>query len=99
MLVTIDVSAITGGQTVQRQVTARGLDKGLKATLSPESVDVILGGPLPVLQSLKVDDVQVIIDLVNKPPGKYKLTPTLVKPDSLKVESIVPDTIEVVISK
>jgi YbbR domain-containing protein len=99
VLVTIDVAAITGGQTVQRQVTARGLDKGLKATLSPESVDVILGGPLPVLQSLKVDDVQVIIDLVNKPPGKYKLTPTLVKPDSLKVESIVPDTIEVVISK
>ena len=99
VLVTIDVAPITGGQTVQRQVTTRGLDKSLKATLSPESVDVILGGPLPVLQSLKVDDVQVIIDLVNKPPGKYKLTPTLVKPDSLKVESIVPDTIEVVISK
>jgi len=99
VLVTIDVSAITGGQTVQRQVTARGLDKGLKATLSPESVDVILGGPLPVLQSLKMDDVQVIIDLVNKAPGKYKITPTLVKPDSLKVESIVPDTIEVVISR
>ena len=99
VLVTIDVAAITGGQTVQRQVTARGLDKALKASLSPESVDVILGGPLPVLQSLKVDDVQVIIDLAGKLPGKYKLTPTLVKPDSLKVESIVPDSIEVVISK
>jgi YbbR domain-containing protein len=99
VLVTIDVAPITGGQTVQRQVTTRGLDKSLKATLSPESVDVILGGPLPVLQALKVDDVQVIIDLVNKLPGKYKLAPTLVKPDSLKVESIVPDTIEVVISK
>ena len=99
VLVTIDVAAITGGQTVQRQVTTRGLDKTLKATLSPESVDVILGGPLPVLQALKVDDVQVIIDLVNKGPGKYKVTPTLVKPNSLTVESIVPDTIEVVISK
>jgi YbbR domain-containing protein len=99
VLVTIDVAAITGGQTVQRQVTVRGLDRGLKATLSPDAVDVILGGPLPVLQSLKVDDVQVIIDLVNKLPGKYKITPTLIKPDSLEVESIVPDTIEVVISK
>ncbi|MEP7198675.1 MAG: CdaR family protein [Chloroflexota bacterium] len=97
--VTIDIAPITGGQTVQRQVTVRGLDRGLKATLSPESVDVILGGPLPVLQALKVEDVQVIIDLVNKGPGKYKVTPTVIKPDSLKVESIVPDTIEVVISK
>ncbi len=97
--VTIDVSAITGGQTVQRQVTVRGLDPTLKASVSPETVDLILAGPLPVLQSLKPDDVQVIIDLAGKPVGKYKVAPTVIKPESLKVESIVPDTIEVVISK
>jgi YbbR domain-containing protein len=97
--VTIDVAAITGGQTVQRQIIVKGLDKGLKATLSPDTIDVILGGPLPILQTLKPDDVQVVIDLGNKTPGKYKISPTVIKPDSLKVESIVPDTIEVSISK
>ena len=97
--VTIEVSAITGGQTVQRPVTVRGLDTATHVTVSPETVDIILAGPLPVLQSLKVDDVQVIIDLAGKPPGKYKLSPTVIKPDSLKVESIVPDSIEVVIGK
>jgi YbbR domain-containing protein len=97
--VTIDIAAITGGQTVQRPVTIQGLDKGLKATLSPDNIDVILGGPLPILQTLKPEDVQVVIDLGNKTPGKYKITPTVIKPDALKVESIVPDTIEVSISK
>ncbi|TMC50085.1 MAG: hypothetical protein E6J26_10025, partial [Chloroflexi bacterium] len=97
--VTIDVSAITGGQTVQRQVTVRGVDTALHLGVSPETVDIILAGPLPVLQALKVEDVQVIIDLAGRTPGKYKVTPTVVKPESLKVESVVPDTIEVVISK
>lgn len=99
VVVTIDVQPITGGQTVQRQITVRGLDRALKATLSPESVDVILAGPLPILQSLRVDDVQVIIDLTNRTPGKYKITPTVVKPDALRVESIVPDTIEVTVAR
>lgn len=99
VLVTIDISPIQGGQTVQRQVTVQGSDRALKVSLSPETVDVILSGPLPVLQALKLEDVQVIIDLVNRGPGKYKITPTVVKPDSLKVESLVPDTIEVSISK
>ncbi len=97
--VTIEVSAITGGQTVQRQVTVRGVDSAARVTVSPETVDIILAGPLPVLQSLKADDVQVVIDLTGKPPGKYKVTPTVIQPDSLKVESIVPDSIEVVIGK
>ncbi len=99
VVVTIDVQPIIGGQTVQRQIIVRGLDPALTATVSPESVDVILGGPLPILQSLRPDDVQVIIDLTNKAPGKYKVSPTVAKPDALRVESIVPDTIEVTISR
>ncbi len=99
VLVTIDIAAITGGQTVQRKATVRGLDNAQKVALSPDTVDVILSGPLPVLQALKLEDVQVILDVATKGPGKYKITPIVIKPDSLKVESIVPDTIEVVISK
>jgi len=97
-LVRVDVTAILGGQTVVRRPIVRGLGPGLRATMSPETVELILSGPLPDLQSLKVDDVQVIVDLVNKGTGVHKITPTLVVPTTLKVESVVPGAIEVVIS-
>ncbi|MFQ6015990.1 MAG: YbbR-like domain-containing protein [Anaerolineae bacterium] len=98
VLVRIDVTAVQGGQTVQREPVARGLALGLQTTISPEVVDVILSGPLPVLQELELEDVQVIVDLVNKEPGTYKIQPTVIAPTSLNVESIVPDSVEVVIA-
>jgi YbbR domain-containing protein len=100
VLVSIGVSPITGGQTVQRRVTPRGLERGLQATIAPETVDVILSGPLPILQMLQLDDVQVILDLANasKGAGKYQIAPSVLKPDALKVERIVPDKIDVIIS-
>jgi YbbR domain-containing protein len=100
VLVTIGVAPITGGQTVQRRISTRGLERGLQATISPETVDVILSGPLPILQTLQLDDVQVFLDLasVSKGAGKYQLTPSVLKPDTLKIERIVPDKIDVTIS-
>src|SRR5262249_36509005 len=77
VLISIGVSPITGGQTVQRRVSTRGLERGLQATIAPETVDVILSGPLPILQTLRLDDVQVFLDLANasKGAGKYQIAP------------------------
>jgi len=62
-------------------------------------VDVILSGPLPVLDSLFVSDVHIRVDLTNLAAGTYQLTPTwsIGKP-GVTVESILPGTVEVVIS-
>jgi YbbR domain-containing protein len=95
VLVTVDVAAIEGGQTVQRPVTLQGLREGWWAIASPSQVDVILSGPLPKLQSLTLRDVKVIADLFGLDPGTHKVKPTVVVPEGLRVESVLPDTIEV----
>ena len=78
-----------------------GLATGLQAHLSPLTVDIILSGPLPVLDSLTPSsDVHVQVDLTGLLPGTYQLTPkvTLLQ-QNLIVESILPGTVEVVIAK
>jgi YbbR domain-containing protein len=95
VMVTVDVSAIEGGQTVQRPVTFQGLRETRRATASPPQVDVILSGPLPRLQALTVQDVKVIADLFGLDPGVHKVKPSVVVPEGLRVESVLPETIEV----
>jgi YbbR domain-containing protein len=77
-----------------------GLGNGLQAHLSPQNVDIIISGPLPVLDTLAVSDVHAQVDLTGLLPGTYQLTPkvTLLQ-KNLIVESILPGTVEVVISK
>jgi YbbR domain-containing protein len=77
-----------------------GLGSGLQAHVSPQTVDIILSGPLPVLDSVVMSDVNVKVDLTGLLPGTYQLTPkvTLLQ-QNLIVESILPGTVEVVISK
>jgi YbbR domain-containing protein len=98
VLVTVDVSAIEGGQTVQRPVTFQGLRETRTAVARPSQVDVILSGPLPRLQSLTIQDVKVIVDLFGLEPGVHKVKPTVVVPEGLRVENVLPDTVEVEIS-
>ena len=77
-----------------------GLGSGLKAQLSPATVDVILAGPLPVLNALQPSDVHVRIDLTGLTVGTYQLTPTVIISDQgVTVQSIFPTTVEVIISK
>ncbi|MEE8163474.1 MAG: CdaR family protein [Anaerolineae bacterium] len=98
VLVRISVTAIESSLTVQRELVIQGLQPGLKATPSPEVVDVILSGPVPKLDTLEPEDVQVILDLYDLKSGTYKVTPKVVVPEGLKAESILPDTIEVEIT-
>lgn len=97
--VTVEIAAIMGGQTVQRRVKIQGLAPDLRAQPSPEQVDVILSGPLPQLQALRSEQVQVVLDLFDLAAGVHKVHPTVIIPEGLKVESMVPDTVEVEIEE
>jgi YbbR domain-containing protein len=99
VLVTVEVSAIEGGKTVKRPVTFQGLRETRTATASPPDVDVILSGPLPELQSLTARDVTVYADLFGLDPGSHKVELTVVVPEGLRVESVLPGTVEVEIEK
>jgi YbbR domain-containing protein len=96
--VQVSVTPLLGGQTVRRKVTTQGLVRGLTASVSPDSVDVILSGPLPNLQALLPDDVQIAVDATGQTPGVYVVKPRVILvPDPLKVQSIVPDSVQVTI--
>jgi YbbR domain-containing protein len=98
VMVTVNVTDIESSLTLQSELIIQGLPPGLKATPSPKVVDVILSGPLPKLELLKPENVQVTLNLFDLEQGTHKVVPTAIAPEGIKVESISPDTIEVEIS-
>lgn len=79
-------------------VEATGLAANLEAKFTPNMADIIIAGPLRTLETLKVSDLRVLVDLSGKLPGKYTLTDgfTLSIPD-LRLENILPTAFDVVI--
>jgi YbbR domain-containing protein len=99
--VQIEIVPIEDSRQVSfRQVEVTGLSTGLSAQLSPTTVDVILGGPLPVLNALLPSDVHVRIDLTGLSIGTYQVNPVVeIVGQGVTVQSILPATVEVTISK
>lgn len=100
VLVQAGISAIQSSITLHEQeVEIAGLAPGLLAQISPKSVDIILSGPLPVLEGLSPADVHVVLDLTGLGVGTYQLVPTVNLPsDEITVESIIPATLGVVLT-
>lgn len=66
------------------------------AAISPETVDVILSGPVPILDTMEPEDVRVIVNVADLGLGIYQLELRVdVIPDRINVESIIPSTVEV----
>ncbi|MDY7041757.1 MAG: CdaR family protein, partial [Chloroflexota bacterium] len=99
VVVQISVTAIQGGLTVQRELIIQGLPEGYQVRSSPDKVDVILSGPLPRLETLRPGDVVVILNLYGLEAGTHKVTPQVIVPEGIVVESILPATIEVLIAR
>jgi YbbR domain-containing protein len=100
VLVEVNVAAIEYSLTVQRQLEMRGLAPGLGATASPDSVDILILGPLPLLDNLSLQDVRVVVDLQGLGPGSYQVTPQVIfLSDKLRAENVLPSQIEVTIGQ
>lgn len=98
--VTVGISPIQTSLTLLNQpIDVIGLTEGLAVQIFPETVDVIISGPLPVLDALTPQDVIVTVDVSGLGLGTHQLTPVVdVLVDNVIVESILPGTIEVIIS-
>ncbi len=93
------ISPIQSSLTLSGQrVEVTGLANGLSAQVSPETLDVILSGPLPVLNTLSRQDVHVTVDVTGLAVGSYQLSPVVqILASNVTVESLLPGTVEVVI--
>lgn len=93
--VAVQITSIEDSIILQRPVAQQGIDPDYWWQASPEQTDVFLSGPVPLLQSLRAGDVEVIVDLFGLTPGTYQLQPTIFRPDGLAVDAVLPDSIEV----
>ncbi len=98
--VLVGISAIEGSLSLTGlPIEVFGLAPGLQANTSPILVDVILTGPLPLLDSLTREDIKFIVDLTGLEVGSHQATPQAqILISDIHVQSINPGTIEVIIS-
>ncbi len=98
VLVQVNIAAIEGSVTFSVPVEAVGLPPGLTANISPPEVDVILSGPLPVLDNLTLTSLRATVDLTGLPLGTHQLEPKVeVLAQHVTVDSVNPGTVEVTI--
>lgn len=101
VLVQVSVAAIEGSLSVNGiPIDKLGLTPELQAEISPATIDIIVTGPLPVLDTLSPASFRAVVDLTSLGPGTYQLSPIVdLIPDDVIVESILPETVEVTIAE
>ncbi len=100
VFVQVGVATIEGSITISfNRVEVTGLGEGLVGKVSPETVDVILSGPLPILDTLRAEDLHVYVDVKDTKVGIYQRTPKVeLAVGDVRVDSILPGTVEVTVS-
>jgi len=98
--VQVAISPIQTSLTLKNQnINIIGLPDGFDAHISPETVDVIISGPLPILDALTPQDIAVTIDVTGLDLGTHQLEPKVeVFVENVLEGSILPGTVEVVLS-
>jgi YbbR domain-containing protein len=99
VLVQVSIAAIDSSLAISLPVEVIGLAPGLIATPNPPVVNVILAGPVPLLNALGPADVRVVADLSGYDTGTYEITPTVtILPDQVQQVSLIPSSIEITIT-
>ena len=98
--VQVSISPIQTSLTLLNQpINVVGLAEGLSAQTFPQTVDVIVSGPLPVLDVLTTDDITITVNVADLSIGTYQIKPDVeILNSNVLVESILPETVEVVLT-
>jgi YbbR domain-containing protein len=97
--VQVSIAAIESSLAISLPVEVIGLAPGLKAFVTPATVDVILSGPVPVLNTLSPTDVRMVVDLSGYEAGTYQFIPeVIILPEQVEKVSMLPSTVEVTIT-
>jgi YbbR domain-containing protein len=98
VLVQVFIATIDGSVRVPVPVTPIGLIPGEAAEISPENVDVILSGPVPLLNQIQTSNIRVVADVTGLDPGTHQVELAVeVVLERVQVESILPAVVEVTI--
>jgi YbbR domain-containing protein len=97
--VTINIEPIYGSLTMTLKPVVQGLGAELQVeSISPTSIDVLLVGPQPRLNTLKANtNVRAVLGLANLEEGVYPISPILIVPDDVTVQSVLPEAVQVTI--
>lgn len=99
VLVQVSIAAIDSSLAISLPVEVIGLAPGLAASSAPPVVNVILSGPVPILNSLGPTDVRVVVDATGYEKGTYQFTPTVtILPEQVQQISLLPSMVEITIS-
>lgn len=99
VLVQVSIATIESSLAISLPVEVIGLAPGLAASVSPLVVNVILSGPVPLLETLGPTDVRVVVDLSGYDVGTFQFNPQVnILPDRVQLVSILPATLEVTIT-
>ncbi len=94
-VVRISIEPVQSSLTMEIVPELQGLEPGLAAIVSPETVEIILSGPLPLLETLEADDVRVVLDLFDLPRGTHQVEPQIVVPEGVTAQSMLLATVQV----
>ncbi|HIP70159.1 MAG TPA: hypothetical protein EYH05_02045, partial [Anaerolineae bacterium] len=97
--VVAQVTTRSGDLSLTREVELFNTAAGLTVTVQPETIDLLLSGPLPILQDIEAHPelVQVFIDAAGlTEAGQIEIEPEITVPDGLKVQ-LVPTTVTVTV--
>lgn len=98
VLVRVNIEPQQGARTISRKPSVLGVTDALTATVSPLTVDIVLAGPLPTLNKLTADDVRVEVDGAGLGVGVNQITPNVIVPDGITVQSVLPSTVQIEIT-
>lgn len=101
VLVQVGIAAIQDSMRIEGlPIELVGIPEGFRVAISPETIDVIVSGPLPVLRRMTREDIRVFIDISDAVEGSYQRVPQIeLYIISVVVESSLPESVEVVIEE
>lgn len=98
VLVQVNIAAIEGSITISLPVTVIGLLPTYSAQVSPDTVDVILSGPIPELDAITPTDIRAVVNVEEIEFGTYQVEVDVnVLLEGVWVETVLPATVEVTI--
>lgn len=68
---------------------------GMKATLKPDRVNVVLHGPKSKLTQIKIEELMATVNPLDLPEGEKNISPKLSLPKGISLVKVIPDQVEI----